>query len=159
MINGAFVAVHAARTTFLPTEKVAPFNKDVAEFFLIKALKEQANQGLQIFCLEKAINFGNDKENLVLFASWIKDGKIVIKSEELKSELTSEHKYAIILTYYASPEFTLDEKKALKEKTFENDKSDRAIKIQERCEYSLPDAELKAKLWQEITNLDSKDGV
>jgi hypothetical protein len=45
--------------------------------------------------------------------------------------------------YYASPHFTLDEKKALKEKTLGQDESDKARNIGKICEYSLPNLELK----------------
>lgn len=71
LINGAFTALYSARTAFLPQDKVKDFNKEVANFFLKKAVKEQESQGLQQFCLEKAITFGIDKESLTLFANWI----------------------------------------------------------------------------------------
>ena len=31
--------------------------------------------------------------------------------------------------------------------------------MQKTCDYSLPDADLKAQLWAELTNMDSKDSV
>ena len=44
----------------------------------------------------------------------------------MSGELTQVMKYDIVKKYWASPDFTLDEKKALKTKAFENDDSDAA---------------------------------
>ena len=46
LINTVFVALHAARTTFLPQEMEPEFSKNVAHFFLKKAKQEQGNPGL-----------------------------------------------------------------------------------------------------------------
>lgn len=46
LINGVFIALQLARTNFLPQDKVTQFNKEVAEFFLKKAQREQDNEGL-----------------------------------------------------------------------------------------------------------------
>jgi len=53
----------------------------------------------------------------------------------------------------------LEQKNALKAKTFENDTSDKSHQVQKVCEYSLPDADLKAKLWAELTDLESKESI
>ena len=159
LINMVFAALFQARSAFLPQEKVAQFNKEVADVFLKKAVKEQENVGLQTFCIEKAISFIIDEENLKLCSSWINEGKIKVGGEELKCEFTPEHKYSIIKSYCASKAFTLDEKNALKAKVFENDTSDKAKNVQEVCESILPDADLKAKIWEEVTNIDSQEGL
>lgn len=74
-------------------------------------------------------------------------------------ELTNEHKYAILKRFYASPDFSLDEKKALKAKTFENDDSDAGKNCAKVCEWSLPEEALKEKLWAEITDANTKDSL
>jgi len=131
----------------------------VADFFLKKAAKEQHNESLQNFCLSKGIGFMIEAENLKAAYRWIMDGKIVIDGVELKSTLTHENKYDILQTVYCSKDFTLDEKTALKAKVFESDSSDKGARVQKICSYSLPDAELKAKLWAEIIDPESKDSL
>jgi hypothetical protein len=90
-----------------------------------------------------------------MVASWISEGKIKIEDEELICELTIENKYQIIKSVYASSFFTLEEKQALRKIIFENDASDKGKSVQQLLDYSLPDAELKATLWAELTNLES----
>lgn len=112
-----------------------------------------------MFCLDKAINFISDEANLKLAREWITSGKIVLDEEELKAKLTEDQKYGILKSFYASTHFNLTEKETLREKTFENDKSDKAQSVQLICDYSLPDAALKEKLWSEISDVGSKDSL
>jgi hypothetical protein len=60
-----------AVNSYIPLNKQDAFCKDVADFSLRKALKEQDNQGLQSFCIDKALQFLYDEENLKLAGSWI----------------------------------------------------------------------------------------
>lgn len=57
-------------------------------------------------------------------ADWIISKKVSVDDEELKCELTNEQKYTITKKYWASTEFSLEEKKTLKERVFETDESD-----------------------------------
>ena len=75
----------------------------------------------------------------------------------LDCKLTPDHKYSIIKAYYASPDFSLDLKKALRDATFKDDNSDKATAAKKVCELSLPNADLKEQLWNEITDPNSKD--
>lgn len=108
LINTVFVALIAARTTFLPTELEPEFSKNVARFFLKKASEEQENSGLQMFCIDKALSFISDKDNLEIIANAIENGKLVIDGVELKSSLTPDHKYTFIKSYCGSPDFSLE---------------------------------------------------
>lgn len=69
------------------------FNKDVADFFLKKAKLDKDNDSLVVFCLEKALTFITDEENLKMIANWIREGKIKIEGEELACALSVDHKY------------------------------------------------------------------
>jgi type I restriction-modification system DNA methylase subunit len=97
-----------------------------------------------MFCIDKALSFLYDVDNLKLAASWIEQGKITVNGVELKTNLTPEHKYAIVKSYTASKGFTAEQKSALKTKAFEGDTSDKAHQVQKTCEYSIPEAALKA---------------
>ena len=59
-----------------------------------------------MFCIDKALSFLYDKENLIMAATWIENGKISIGGVELKTQLTPEHIYSIIKTYTSSKHFT-----------------------------------------------------
>lgn len=115
----------SAQTMFLPPENIQKFNKEVADFFLRKAMKEKEDKKLQMFCLDKAFGFMYDKENLELAANWVMTGDVSMNGMSLEAEITTDQKYAIIEKLYSSPYFDTDFKKELKEKIFEGDDSDK----------------------------------
>ena len=73
---------------YLPPENIQLFNKEVADFFLRKAMKERYDIKLQMFCIDKAFGFLYDQENLSTAAEWIRNGKIQMHGETLEIELT-----------------------------------------------------------------------
>ena len=83
----------SAQSTFLPPNFIPAFNKEVGDFFLNKAKLEQGDESLVTFCIEKALTFITDAENMKLLASWIKTGKVTIGDEELNVTLTPDNKY------------------------------------------------------------------
>ena len=120
------MALALAVNTYIPTNRADAFCKDIADFSIRKAVKEQENPSLQSFCIDKALSFLYDEENLKLAASWIEHGKISVGGVDLKTPLTPEHKYAIIKSYTSSKYFSLEQKTALRAKAFEGDTSDKA---------------------------------
>lgn len=100
-----------------------------------------------------------DDDNLKLAAQWLRDGKVTINGIELKSSLKPDHKYAIIKLIYSSRGFTDKEKNELRTITFEGDATDKAHSVQKMCDNSLPSAELKAKIWTQLTDLTSDISV
>ena len=110
-----------------------------------------------MFCLDKAFGFMFDEENLLLTEQWIKTGEVCIDGDKLETTLTADQKYAIIKSFFASPHFDTDRKKALKELVFAGDDSDKGQKVALRCDLSLPDAEQKERLWAQITDINSED--
>jgi hypothetical protein len=64
LINAVYMALVSAQSVFLPPENVQKFNKEVADFFVKKALREKNEKKLQIFCLDKAFGFMFDEGNL-----------------------------------------------------------------------------------------------
>ena len=79
----------------------------------------------------------------------------MIEGEELSVELTANQKYAICKQFWAHSAFSLDEKKALREKALANDASDAAGNCRKVLDWSLPDATLKERLWDEILDESS----
>ena len=80
----------SAQNMYLPPENIQKFNKEVADFFLRKALKENHDKKLQMFCLDKAFGFMFDEENLVLSSGWITSGTVVVDGKTLDTELTAD---------------------------------------------------------------------
>ena len=150
LINALFGAFSMAQNTYLPPETVPRFNKETAQFFLKKAKKDKDNAELVRFCIEKALAFTTSEEHLRLLADWIHNDSVVIEEEKLDVELTANQKYAICKGYWANKAFTLDEKKALRDKALAGDNSDNAGNVRKVLDYSLPDAALKERLWGEI---------
>lgn len=112
-----------------------------------------------MFCLEKAVNFVTEKDHLKLCADWIMTGKFIYQGEHINVELTAAQKYQILRSYYASPYFNSDDKKALKSKALEGDASDAALIVSKECDYSLPDPELKQRLWESFTDPSNKESL
>ena len=159
MINALFGAFILAMNSYLPIETVPKFKKETADFFLKKAKKESDNKDLQSFCIDKAIAFISFKDNLKTAADWILNGKVTVEGEDLNCELNPKQKHDIIKKYWASTDFNLDEKKALRAKVFESDESDAGLNVQKILEWSLPDEALKTRLWDEIVDSTSTDSL
>ena len=64
LINAVYMALVSAQSVYLPPENVQKFNKEVADFFVQKTLREKDDKKLQLFCLDKAFGFMFDDENL-----------------------------------------------------------------------------------------------
>ena len=60
LINAVYMALVSAQSVFLPPENVQKFNKEVADFFVNKAMREKSEKKLQVFCLDKAFGFMYD---------------------------------------------------------------------------------------------------
>jgi len=159
LINALFGAFSMAMSSYLPIETVPKFKKETADFFLKKAKKENDNKDLQSFCIDKALTFISQQDNLKVAADWILNGKVTVDGADLSCELKNTQKYDICKKYWASGDFSLDEKKALRAKVFENDDSDAGKNVQKVLEWSLPDEALKARLWDEITDSASTDSL
>lgn len=82
-------------------------------------------------------------------ANWI------FEEDQKKPEnfvLTKPQKYSVLKTYHASKDFTKEQKDKLREVVMKGDNSDEGHQVIRSCELILPDADLKAKLWKEITD-------
>ena len=159
LINALFGAFVVAQQTYLPPESVPKFNKETCNFFMSKAKREKDNEGLSRFCIEKALSFATDKANLELLATWIQNKAIEIEGEKLPFTLSADQGYRICKLYWASSDFNDDQKKELLSKALEGDNSDKAANVRKVCEWSLPKAELKQQLWEEITNPLTNDSL
>lgn len=79
------------------------------------------------------------------------------KSDFFKLQPTQ--KYQVLKTYTASVHFSQEEKAKLKEAVLANDTSDEGKEAGRKCDWVLPDNDLKARLWSDITNPETKDSL
>lgn len=109
---------------------------------------------MTIFCIEKAIQFLQDKDHLALMANWI-----LKESENVKGyfKLTAAQKHSVLKTYHACPEFSTEQKQELKSAVMKDDNSDEGKVVAKACDMLLPDATLKEKLFKEICDPDTKE--
>ena len=159
LITALHQACAAAARSYLPADEVPKFEKETGEFFLKKAKKESDNKDLQNFCLEKAIEFMNDKDGLAAASDWILKEAVSVDDTKLACTLTPAQKYTIVKKYWASSDFTQEQKDALKTKCFEKDDSEPGMTAEKVLGYSLPDKDLKDRLWNEITDKESKESL
>jgi len=89
------------------------------------------------------------KSHLELMSKWIHE-----EAENKKDNfvLTKQQKYSVVKTYHACPDFSKEQKDALKAIVMKDDNSDEGLQCVKYCDMVLPDADLKAKLWAEITD-------
>ena len=90
LINALHAACAQAVALYLPTEAIPTFKKEVADFFLKKAKKDASNKDLQVFCIDKAVEFIAEQANLKMAADWINNGKITVDGDALNCELTNQ---------------------------------------------------------------------
>ena len=74
-------------------------------------------------------------------------------------ELKPTHKHAILKAFFKSRAFNQGQKMDLLETTLGEDKSDLTENCRASCLASLPDSEVKARIWQEITDPKSTDST
>lgn len=106
--------------------------------------------------MEKALNFLLHDDHLKLWSKWILE-----ESDDHADnfKLQPTQKYQVLKTCFACPGITPEEKAKLKEAVLANDNSDEGKEAEKKCEWVLPDAELKAKLWSQIIDPDTKDSL
>ena len=90
---------------------------------------------------------------------WLETGKITVGDAQL-FELTKNHKHSILRPLFCSKDFSTKDKMDILEMTLGDDKSDIATETRAFCMAGLPDASVKASIWNDITdpaNTESKN--
>ena len=89
---------------------------------------------------------------------WLEKSEISV-NEKVLFTLQKSHKYTILAKLFKSRNFDYEFKMELLKKITADDNSDIAINTRAKCMAGLPDAAIKAKIWAEITDLNSKDSL
>lgn len=108
--------------------------------------------------VDQLFGFLSAKENMERALEWLEGSKIVVDGKEL-FELSKSHKYSIVRIIFKSKHFSLEQKQALLDKVGGEDISDQGEQLRASCYASTPDPEVKAKVWDDITNPECKDSL
>ena len=102
--------------------------------------------------------FISNDEHLKLALDWMNDYEIKVDGVSL-FPLQKKHNYAILSRLFKSRSYTYDQKMEHLTKVMADDNSDIAINTRAKCMAGLPYAAMKAKIWAEIIDTNSKDSV
>jgi len=108
--------------------------------------------------VDQLFGFLSSQENIQTALGWLESGKITAGDEQL-FEIQKKHKWAILKALFRSKHFATDIKMELLEMTLGEEKSDLALQTRATCMASLPDPDVKATIWAEITDPDSTESL
>lgn len=108
--------------------------------------------------VDSLFSFLSNDEHLKLCLDWMEASEIIVEGKVL-FKLQKKHKYSILSRLFKSRGFSYEFKIDLLMKVTGDDNSDLAINARARCMAGLPDAAMKAKVWAEITDLNSTESL
>lgn len=88
---------------------------------------------------------------------WLEAGEI--KSGEQVYKLQKKHNNSILVVLFKSKDFETEFKQTTLEATLKDDNSDLAQNCRTTCQSSLPDAAVKAQVWAELCDPNSKESL
>lgn len=140
---------------YLPLELVKE-KKDVLFETLVTLLGREGVSKDPI--VDQIFSFMANEENMRTALGWLEQSKISVNDQHLY-ELKPMHKQTILKVVFKSTAFSQEQKMDLLDLTLGEDKSDLSENCRVSCMASLPDPEVKAKIWQEITDMESKHSL
>ena len=108
--------------------------------------------------VDQLFGFLSSKENIQAALGWLETGKITVGDAALY-DITKTHKLTILKMLFKSKDFQTTDKMELLELTLGDEKSDLADRTRATCMASLPDPDVKAQIWKDLTdpnNTESK---
>ena len=108
--------------------------------------------------VDQIFGFVRSEENLRASIEWLRQSKITVDGQELY-ELKQNHKLSIVKTAFKASCLSLEEKQELLNQTLGDDRSDLSENCRATCESSLPDPEIKARVWAEVTDPSNTDSL
>lgn len=155
IIQVALMNLSGLISCYIPQETV---KETKADFFrvLVSLLGKEGVSKVPI--VDALFGFISNKAHIEEGLKWLEQAKITADGKDLH-ELALKHKYAILKVLFKSPEFDSEFKHELLEKTIGEDKSDIAANTRAVCRASLPDPEIKAQVWAEITDTSSTESL
>jgi len=108
--------------------------------------------------VDQLFSFLGSKSSLDSAIEWTKSSKITKDGVELYS-LGTTQKQTIAKILFKSRDFTTEFKNQFLEEVLGDDKTDLSERTRATCRAGLPDPEIKASIWKEITDPDNSDSL
>jgi hypothetical protein len=115
------------------------------------------NKEIVLNLIDLILVFAHSEEHMKFLRKWIETGPYVEKNLEKHkiptALLNQDNRFNIVAFIHRSREISLEEKTRLLEAEIEKDKnSDRSVRARCKCRGALPDAAIKAELWDKFVN-------
>ena len=120
--------------------------------------RPEIDDSIKVPIVDNLFSFLSDVKHLELAQAWLESGVITLEGKEV-FKLSTKHKYSIMVRIFEEPSVSGEVKANLLEKTLGDDKSDMAQNIRETCTAILPKEDVKASIWQQITDVTSTDSI
>lgn len=145
-------------SNYIPQELVKENQKILFETLVLLLNREDDSTLPKDPIVDSLFSFVSNDDHLKLCLGWMEASEISVDGKVL-FKLQKKHKYSILSRLFKSRGFSYDFKMDLLMKVTGDDNSDIAINTRARCMAGLPDAAMKAKVWAEITDINSSDSV
>ena len=109
--------------------------------------------------VDQLFSFLASEENIRTALGWMEQSKITVGDGEHLFDLMPKHKHTILQIFFKSRDFSKEQKMDLLETTLGEDKSDLVENCRAGCLAGLPDPEVKARVWQEVTDPNNTDSL
>lgn len=156
IISVALMNLSSLIGNYIPQDTIKD-NQKVLFNTLITLLKKNTGMPKDPI-VDSLFGFVSNDEHLKMCIEWMDASEIKIDGESLFT-LNKKHNYSILSRLFKSRSFTYNEKMEKMMKVMADDNTDIAVNTRAKCMACLPDAEMKAKVWAEITDVNSKDSV
>lgn len=153
IIDVALMNLRVLIANYIPVEEVAE-KKNVMFGTLLTLMTKEGVPKDSI--VDQLFGFLSSEDNLRMAVEWLKQCKITLDGQDIFN-LLPKHKHTILRVIFKSRIFDLETKMALLEETLGDDKSDLASNCRTSCLAGLPDPEVKARIWSEITDPNNSD--
>ena len=140
---------------YIPLEGSSEKSKAVFESLVSLLQKKGVHKDAIV---DSLFSFLSHKEHIQIALGWIESNKITVGDSSLY-ELQPQHKHEILKCLFRSKHFEPDTKMEMMQKIFSDDKSDIVDRCRAACIASLPNPEIKAKVWAEITDPNNSDSL
>ena len=155
ILQVSLMNLKALISAYLPLEVVGEKKDALFNTLLTLLQKDGVNKDPIV---DQLFGFLSSKENIQAALGWLETGKITVGDAALY-DITKNHKHTILKQLFASKHFQTTDKMELLEMTLGDEKSDLADRTRATCMASLPDPNVKAQIWKDLTdpaNTESK---
>jgi len=156
-INVALMNLRTLIANYIPAAKKVEHQAKIFKI-LLELLQKSDDSIPKTAIVDQLFSFISDSAQLEQCKQWMEAGEISFS--ESKIALSKSQRYTILYKLFqSSSAFTKDQKVEMMEKLMSGDKTDVAVNHRHMCMAALPEAEVKAQVWAEIIDVNSKNSI